>query len=231
MLTKKTRIATHNESSLHDAIKRIYATGKAQVEIPVDGYQIDVIKGRLLIEIQTRSFSSIKVKLARLLPNHKVHLVYPLIVGKQIVLLDKRKKKQIHTRKSPHHGELLDIVKELIYIPAAILHKNLTLDVIHVNVRETRTRDGKGSWRRKGVSIVDRELVSVLDHHIFKCPADYKMLLPKQIPKEFTTKDLSEKGKIPRSMANRLVYFLRKIEVIYVIGQKDRFYLYRAKKP
>ena len=46
--------------ALHADLKRWYCQPGDTFEQPVDGFVVDVVRGDLLIEIQTRSFSSIK---------------------------------------------------------------------------------------------------------------------------------------------------------------------------
>ena len=46
-------IGTLQERSLHAAIKQLYNIPGAKTEVKVDGFVIDVVKGDLLIEIQT----------------------------------------------------------------------------------------------------------------------------------------------------------------------------------
>ena len=59
-------VGTLGEKPLHAALKRWYAEDADRIEEPVDGFVIDLVRNGLLIEIQTRGFSSMKHK--RLLP-------------------------------------------------------------------------------------------------------------------------------------------------------------------
>ncbi|MCA9391951.1 hypothetical protein KC614_01975 [candidate division WWE3 bacterium] len=219
-------IGTLNENSLHDQIKSIYATGKAHTEVPLEGYHIDVIKGKRLIEIQTRSFTSIKKKLAKLLETHKVTLVYPLIVEKTIIVYDKKQKMITSKRRSPKKANIFNIFDELVYIPHLINHKNLTFDVIHVKVNEIRISDGKGSWRRKGVSLVDKELTEVVGHTIFRKPTDFLSLLPKKLPKEFSTKDL-KKGGIKQRQIYEITYVFKNAGLIELVRKEGNLQIFK----
>ena len=78
-------INTYNEKSLHAALKQVYALPGDQLEVNVDGYIIDLVRGDLLIEIQTGSFSPLKNKLARLVDTHPLRLVYPVPLEKWIL--------------------------------------------------------------------------------------------------------------------------------------------------
>ena len=66
------------EQSLHEQLKEYYAMETGDVESVLGDYRVDVIRGDLLIEIQTRSFSSIRDKLAKLVKDHHVRLVHPV---------------------------------------------------------------------------------------------------------------------------------------------------------
>ncbi len=56
-------INVYNEGPLHAAIKAYIAQPGDVFETEVDGYIIDVQRGDLLIEVQTRNFSALRVKL------------------------------------------------------------------------------------------------------------------------------------------------------------------------
>src|SRR4030067_614574 len=72
-------------SSLHAALKAWYMHDGDQVEVLIDRFVVDIVRGELLIEIQTRHFSSLKQKLIRLTQRHPVRLVYPVPQEKWIV--------------------------------------------------------------------------------------------------------------------------------------------------
>jgi len=65
-----------NEGPLHAALKRWYAQPGDRFELPVEGFVIDIVRGDLLLEIQTGNVASIKAKLTRLVGSHRVRLVY-----------------------------------------------------------------------------------------------------------------------------------------------------------
>src|SRR5215208_3427729 len=70
-----------NEKPLHASLKQWYARPGDRIEVPVDGFVIDIVRDDLLIEIQTRNFASLKSKLTKLARSHPVRLVYPIIQG------------------------------------------------------------------------------------------------------------------------------------------------------
>ena len=71
-------IGTLNEKPLHEALKRWYAQAGDRLEVPVDGSVVDIVRGELLVEIQTRNFSAIRRKLEKLLVKQRLLKACPL---------------------------------------------------------------------------------------------------------------------------------------------------------
>jgi len=197
-----------------------YSLEGDMTEQKIDGYYIDILRGDQLIEIQTSNFYSIKVKLRKLLKSHKLHLVYPIPEKKYILKVDKRTGEVLSRRKSPKTGRILDLFDELIRIPDLINHKNFTLEVLIIDLDEIRCDDGKGSWRRKGVSIVDRELTEVKKSFKFNDKHDFIDILNYKPIDQFTNKDFAKKHKIPVYKARKINYTLRKMELLIQVGKK-----------
>ena len=214
------------ETTLHSALKDIYAIPGACKEVLVDGFYIDVVQGDLLIEIQTRNFTAIRTKLIALVERHPVRLVHPIAQEKWIVRLPAEGGRSLSRRKSPRRGRLEHIFVELVRIPDLLNHPNFSLEVLLIREEEIRRDDGKGSWRRKGVSITDRRLLDVIDRSLYTSPNDLRNLLPPELEQPFTTRQLAEKLAIPRNLATRMCYCLRSMSILRVAGKQNHFYLY-----
>lgn len=212
------------EQSLHEQLKAMYSGG-GSVEESVDGYIVDVVRGRLLVEIQTGSFGSIQSKLEDLLENHRVRLVHPIPYMKWIVRLDSDGD-PVSRRKSPKRGRVEDVFHELVHIPEVCVHTHFELEVALVNAEEFWIDDGKGSWRRRNWSIYDRKLLHINKRHIFTEPRDYLDLLPNDLPDGFTSRHLSEQTGMTRRLAQKMVYCLRKMGLLKIHGKKARANLY-----
>ena len=77
------------ETTLHKQLKEHYSTKRSKLEVRVDGFIIDVVDGKRLIEIQRSGLSSIRLKIQKLLNNdHKVEVVKPLVVRKRLSLIN-----------------------------------------------------------------------------------------------------------------------------------------------
>ena len=169
-------IGMQNERSLHNAIKKWYYRKGDKFERKVDKYFIDIVRKDLLIEVQTRNFFAIKKKLEELLKSHKVRLVYPIACEKWIVKL--KNSKTASRRKSPKTGTIFDIFKELINIRDIVSSASFSLEILLIAEEQIRTDDGKGSWRRKGVSITDRKLLAVKERIELNTKSDYLIFVP-----------------------------------------------------
>ena len=76
------------EQTLHEQLKELYAQEIGDKEAIIGDYRVDVVRRNLLIEIQTRSFSSIRDKLRDLTKENRVRLVHPIAYLKWITRLD-----------------------------------------------------------------------------------------------------------------------------------------------
>ncbi|MHA2250479.1 MAG: hypothetical protein ACXAD7_08955 [Candidatus Kariarchaeaceae archaeon] len=229
MVSKKSIIGTLQESSLHASLKKLYAQPGDRFEERVDGYVIDIVRENLLIEVQTRSFGSIKKKLWNLVKRHKVKLVYPIAEKKWIVKYD-RNNNFIERRKSPKKGSPFDIVNELVSLPKILTHNNFEIELVMIYEDEIRKKDGKGSWRRKGWSISDHILMESIDTIQIQTPKDLMNLFPEKFPSKFTNFDLELLFNLPKHIIQKTTYILNKMGVINLIGREGRYKQYQLIK-
>lgn len=212
-------IGTLQEGSLHASLKDLYMTDNARAEVVVEGYVVDVVKDNLLIEIQTRNFAAIKDKLRALMKNHLVRLVHPLPKMKWIVRETANSETELSRRLSPKRCGFENIFDELVRIPSFIAHSNFSLEVLLIEEEEIRHQDGKGSWRRKGWSIVDRRLLRIIDRRLYETPTDFLHFIPDSLEKPFKTSNLAEALGISRRLCQRLTYCLRMMKALKKVGK------------
>ena len=218
------------QTALHSALKASYVKQGAAEEVLVDGYWIDVVQGDLLIEIQTRNFSAIRNKLRDLVERHSVRLVHPIALEKWIVRLPVERQIQPSRRKSPRRGRLEHVFTELVRIPDLMEHPNFSLEVLLIREEEIRIADGKGSWRRDGVSIINRRLLEIVERRLFSDPSDLRRLLPEDLDLPFTNRHLAQKLAISPRLAARMSYCLRTMHILDVAGKLNKSYLYTLRE-
>lgn len=210
-----------NEYSLHSAIKNWYSLPGDRFEARVDEFIVDIVRDRLLIEIQTRNFSAIKKKLTKLLENHEVRLVYPIPQQKWIVHVTESGE-IVRRRKSPKRSRLVDLFYELVRTPDLIKEENFSLEVLMIEEEEVRCDDGKGSWRRRGVSIKDRRPMNVDGKTLFKNERDLLRFLSTDPIKPFTNRKLAKLTGVSINLARKITYCLRKMGTITTVGRKGK---------
>ncbi len=221
----KQGINTLNEKSLHVQLKQWVAQPGDEFEVPVGRFIIDIVRADLLIEIQTRNFSALKKKLHTLLEDHKVHLVYPVESEKWLIKLDGKGKPQ-GRRKSPKRGTIEHLFQELVYVPHLIQHKNFSLEVLLIQAEELRKHTNNKGWRRRGWMTEERRLLSVVESKKFHSPEDLLALIPDKVKSPFTTADLSTSMNRPRRLMQQMVYCLRTLDMIQMVGKQGNAILY-----
>ena len=210
-----------NESSLHSEIKTVYSLPGDQFEVKLGNYIVDILRENLAIEVQTKNFSALKEKLQTLTETHPVRLVYPLPERKWITYVT-NDNAVLKKRKSPKRGRLTDVFRELVMIPTLIGAANFSMEVLLIDEEEVRCADGRGSWRRRGVSIKERRLLRVNSRVLFQSKADFLNVLPDGLNRVFTNNELAKLAKIPVRTARQITYCLRKCGAIRIAEKKGR---------
>lgn len=229
-MVARPHVGTLRERHLHAALKRWYAEADDGIEVPVDGFVIDLVRDGVLIEIQTSGFSSMKRKLATLLDGHAVRLVYPIPTEKWIVRLDEQGR-VASRRRSPKHGAAIDLFAELVSFPELVAHTDLTLEILLIREEEVRRFDGSRAWRRKGWVVEERRLLDVVDRLVVDSPPALAALLPDDLPVDFSTADLAIALGRRRQLAQQMAYCLRRLGLIEMVGKNGNAVVYRRTAP
>lgn len=216
-------IGTMQEGSLHASLKAWYMLPGDVCEVIVDGYLVDIVRGELLIEIQTRNFSALRQKLKVLIEHHPVRLVYPISEEKWISHVAANGQTLLGRRRSPKRWGIEALFYELVSFPQLVLIPHFSLEVLLISEEELR-RQTKGS--RKGWSTVDRRLLKVLDRATFNSSFDYGNLLPRGMQAPFTSHDLAKALRLSHNLAQKMTYCLRGMGAIEVVGKRGNSLLY-----
>lgn len=214
------------EGPLHASLKQWYARPGDEIEVAVDGFVIDIVRDGLLIEIQTRGFSSMKEKLAALLEGgHDVRIVHPIPLDKWIVKIGEGGE-ILSRRRSPKHGMPSDIFTELVSFPDLMAHQGMEIELVLIEEEEIRRHEPDGPWRRKGWAVVERRLVEVIEAMRLSGMNDLADLLPSGLPGTFTTADLADGLSRRRRTAQQMAYCLRELNLIEMVDKRGNAYLY-----
>lgn len=213
------------EYSLHAQIKEWYSGSGGGVEVKVDDFVVDVVKDGLLVEIQTRNLFAIRKKLGKLLVANQLRLVYPIAKVKWLVYVS-NSGEFVRKRRSPKKGKTVDLFVEMVHLSDLVKDQNFSFEVLLIEEEELRCNDGKGSWRRRGISTKDRKMLKVFDRVVFENKNDFLKILPDNLGSTFTNKELSKKMGISIRLAQKITYCLRKMNALTVIGKNGREFLF-----
>jgi hypothetical protein len=227
LLSPNLPIATMNEGPLHAALKRWYAQPGDRIEVPFAGRQIDIVRGDLLIEIQTAGFSALRKKLSTLLEKRDVRLVHPVAVQKWIVRVGSDSQKVLSRRRSPKAGRLEHAFAELVSLSQVLAHPRFSFEILFTHEEELRRHAPGRARRRKGRVALERRLVNVVGRQLFHNAHDLLSLMPDTVPTCFTTLDIAEQMQVSRDLAQKIAYCLRAAGVIYVEGKRGNARIYR----
>jgi hypothetical protein len=189
-----------------------------------------VVIGGELVEIQLASLSAIRDKIAALVKRHDVRVVKPIVARKYLVKHQKAGGKVVSRRRSPKQGTVLDVFEELVHFTRVFPHRRLTLEVLLVEIEESRV-PGHGRrrrWRRGDQQTEDQRLVSILGSEKFHTAGDLCRMLPAELPSPFHTGHMAAGLSVQRWVAQRMAYCLRKTGAIEAVGKQRGAWLYEV---
>jgi hypothetical protein len=220
-----TGIGRLREGPLHLALKAWLARPGDRLEVPVDGYVVDVVRADgELVEIQTGSFSPLRSKMDALLDRHRVRIVHPIPARRRIVRVDEDGT-VLSTRPSPKRPRATAVFEGLVSFPTLLGHPNLVVELLlcaEDHVRAPSPVRGRRYLRDPG----ERRLIEVLERVELSGARDLASLLPR-LDGEFTTRELAAAMREPLPLAQKAAACLRALEVFEPAGMRGRAPLYR----
>jgi hypothetical protein len=223
-------IGTLNEGALHAQLKDWYRRPGDQLEEKVAGYVIDLVRGELLVEIQTGGLAPLRRKLDRLTELGSVRLVVPVALTRRIVRLS-ADGEVLSARRSPQRGRLEDVFARLVSIPALLCRPTFELEVVLTHQDELRAQGGARAFRRRGWAVVGRSLSSVEGSVRIAGPEEAARLLPAGLPELFDTSELAEAMSAHRRLAQQTAYCLRALGALEPVGKRGGSVLYALAEP
>ncbi len=221
-------IGTAKEKGLHASLKAHYCGPDGKMETEIGNYVCDAQRGDgEIIEVQTGNFAPVREKLMTLAGISRIRIVHPIVVSRIIDLFDKEGN-HVRTRRSPKKGSQWDLFRVMVGAPKLPLTPNLIIEVVFVEEKETRIADGRGSWRRGGVSIVERELLAVRESIRLEGTESFRRFLPEGLEEYFGTTELAIACAIRQDLARKVLYVLSRMGLILPAGKRGNAKLYRA---
>jgi len=178
------------------------------------------------VEIQTRNFSAIRHKLAKLAAHRRIRLVHPIAQDNWIVKVTPDGGGRPSRRRSPRHGSLEDVFEELVSCPRLLSSPNFSLEVLLIQAEEVRCRVASRTRRRARWRTLERRLLAVVDRRLFESPAQMGALVPPGLAEPFTTSDLASALARPRWLAQKMAYCLREMGAVRAAGKRGNALLY-----
>lgn len=218
------------ESTLHRELKLLYGGSADDIEVRVDGFRIDAVVNGKLYEIQQASLGALRNKVRTLLETHRVVVVKPLAHRKLLIRRDLKTGPVVSTRYSPTRESIYHLFVDLVYFVDIFPHKRLTLEVVLTEQEEYRTTRTRRRRRGPDFRVEDRRLSQVLESVSLRTLTDLRKLLPMTLTSPFTTEDLAREAKIPRWIAQKMAYCLRKTGAATLAGKRGRSLLYSVPK-
>jgi hypothetical protein len=216
------------ETSLHRTLKERYATGgSGRPEVAVERFRVDAVdESGWLIEVQSGGLGPLRGKLRRLLPEHRIRIVKPVVLRRKVVRKARGDGPVLSARFSPKRGELLDVFDDLIGMVRVFPHGNLEIEVLGVTIEEIRIP--RRRW--PGYRVADRCLGEVHESTSLVEAGDLWRLLPASFlqTESFTTHELARELGRPLSFAQRVAYCLRLTGAARVVGKTGNRLIYRG---
>jgi hypothetical protein len=219
-------IGTLREKTLHTVLKYYIEPDAVWHEVKVGPYVADIMGSDGIIEIQTRNFSNMRKKLAFLLEQYHVTVVYPAVRLKWLSWIDPVTGEVTKKHKSPKTGTPSAVFAELARIRPLLRSKNLSLKVVLLDMEETRFLNGWSTDKKRGSRRCDRIPVELCSEIAVDKPDDYHRLIPPLLPPVFTTKDYQKQGAVSLSAAQTAVNILVYVGAVRQVGKQGRLNTY-----
>lgn len=222
-------IGTLNERTLHSTLKFWLQPNAAYHEVPIAGCVADIFDGERVIEVQTGGLFPLKKKLTTLLAHVPVTVVVALPREKWLCWIDPETGGRTAPRRSPKRGKIADVLPELCFVwefwKAGATAFPLTVQVLLLDMEESRLLDGWGQGGKRGSHRVDRLPLAVAGECLLESLADVAALL-RELPAPFTRKDVTKWiGK--RGVAlSRTLRFLETAELVRRAGKQGNTILF-----
>lgn len=219
-------IGTYKEKILHASLKRFIEPDETKHEVKIGSFVADICNENGITEIQTRSFNAMRKKLEYFLKDNTVTIVFPIPSTKWLLWVDTETGEITKKRKSPKKGTPYQAFFELYKIKPFLIHPNLKLHLIMLDLEEYRYLDGWSKDKKKGSTRCERIPVELVEEIHIDSTCDYKKLVPLSLSEEFTSADYAKETGLNKKSAAVALNVLFSVGAVKRIGRSGKGYLY-----
>ncbi len=212
-------IGVQSERMLHLILKHYLVPDEICHEQKVGRHWADALVGHQIYEIQTRRMDRLRGKLAVMLNDYDVTVVYPIAASKKLSWIDPVGGTMTKPRKSTVKRTIYDIFYELFFIREYLTHPRFHFCALLCEMEEFRALTGYGKEKKRRAPRTERIPTALVGEAHFKTPADYACLIPKELGARFTTPELTRMtGMLPR-VSWRAIQVLQSLGLIREVGK------------
>lgn len=227
---ERSKIGTLSEKTVHAVMKNFLEPDESYHEIKIEGYFADIAREGNIIEIQTRSFNALRNKLEVFLKRGSVTVVYPIPYIKWLCWINEETGEVSKRRKSPKKGCIYESFFELYKIKQYLTDPNFHLELVLINLEESRLLNGWSQDKKKGSTRYDRIPTELKEEIFIDSPQDYGKLIPDGLGENFTVKEYKEAAKVSSNIAGKALNVLKYVGAVEQVGKRGREYVYERKE-
>ena len=220
---------TLGERTLHVILKHYFDPDQTHHEQKIGRYVADIFDGSAVTEIQTRSFASMRKKLAAFTPRYPVNIVHPIAATRHITWVDPHTGELSARRKSPKPGRPWDALIELYALRPMMPLENVTFTLVLCEMDEFRLKNGWGKDGKRGGARCERIPTALTDIITLKEPRDYLALLP-DVAETFTAAEFAKAARMTAGTAGKALRTLVSLGVLEISDKKGKAYIYKRKE-
>jgi hypothetical protein len=151
-----------------------------------------------------------------------VRLVHPIARERWLVQAGAAAATPLSRRKSPRRGCAAEVFGQLVSFPELMGHPNFSLEVLLTLEEEWRRPWPDRNRGRRQHRVVDRHLLQVVESVVLAGPADCLALLPADLPRPFTNRELGRALHQPAALAAQMTFCLRRMGALAAAGKRRR---------
>ena len=188
-------VGTLAEKRMHALIKTYLCADTACHEVGVPGTRFvsDVRIGTDAYEVQTGDFAPMKKKIDYYLhsTDYTVTVVHPIPTLRWMSWVDPESMEIAPRKRVPRVGRPADLLARLYPLSPYLQNPRLRFCLLLLETYDFRLLNGRSPDRKRGATRYERIPLSLRAEQLYTSPADFRALIPSDLPVHFTVKQFS----------------------------------------